>query len=109
MHMVTVMLHAPERDVNEPLESAVVTDLLWISATPDDGLEHIHSRLAARSACITFFVIGESLANAESSAVAICRRALLGAPALSGWQFADPKHPTYQPHPPHPPARRTAP
>ncbi|MFE9454484.1 hypothetical protein [Streptomyces sp. NPDC006739] len=74
---------APQPD----LDSGIITDILWTTAHPGEGLEHIHARTAAGRVDVTFFHRAESPSAALAAAGSICRRALTSSPALRGWQI----------------------
>lgn len=88
MHMInaTFVAHEPSHSV---VEAGSATDLLWISARSEDALEHVYSELIDGRLEITFFIRSKPFAAAQHAAAAICRRALLGVPALRGWQLLD--------------------
>ncbi|MFD6968568.1 hypothetical protein [Streptomyces sp. NPDC059979] len=88
MFMATATLVTPADRAAKRLESAVVTDIVWAAAVPDDNLEHVHAKAAAGRIDLTFFHRTNSLAEALSAAGEICRRALNSSPSLSQWRIA---------------------
>ncbi|MDT9683727.1 hypothetical protein RND61_16900 [Streptomyces sp. TRM76323] len=106
MHMIEAIFAAPDKTATGRIEEALVADILWISARPDDCLEHIYSESGHGRLQITFFIRSKPLAAAHDTVAAICRRALLAAPALRGWQLLDAADPDGRPYPS---SRRTPP
>ncbi|MGR4881462.1 hypothetical protein ACIPUC_18925 [Streptomyces sp. LARHCF249] len=88
MFMATATLVAANEAAAAKLESAVVTDIVWASAMPDDDLEHVHAKTTSGRIELTFFHRTGSLADALSAAGEICRRALNSSPTLAQWRIA---------------------
>ncbi|MEU8673468.1 hypothetical protein [Streptomyces sp. NPDC048560] len=86
--MATATLVAVDDAEVARLESAVVTDIVWAAAMPDDDLEHVHAKTTSGRIELTFFHRTGSLADALSAAGAISRRALNSSPTLAQWRIA---------------------
>lgn len=86
--MATVTLIATRNAACGILDPGVVTDILWMVASPDDGLEHVHSHSAARRIDLTLFHRSRSHRDATRAATRLCERAIRHAPALRGWALA---------------------
>lgn len=88
MFMATVTLVPTENADAGMLESGVVADIVWAAAKPDDGLEHVHAKVASGRIELTFFHCSSSLTAAISAAGEICRRTLDSSPALARWRIS---------------------
>lgn len=86
MNIAVVILVAGARPSPDSLESALVTDILWTAAGPEDGLEHIHSRTSPERIELTMFY-RSTAAAAAAAAERACRNALRSSPTLRGWRF----------------------
>lgn len=87
MRLVTIKL-VPHGccPVNES-PPAVITDVIWTAATPEDLLEHVSIRSGPAVIHLGFYSRLDGK-PASASAAAICRRALATSPSLSGWKLA---------------------
>ncbi|WP_432084950.1 MULTISPECIES: hypothetical protein [unclassified Streptomyces] len=85
MHMVTVVLCGPG---NAAL-SADVLDVLWVVASFEDGVEHLHAGCPEGGGLgyLTFFLTAPTWEAAVVSARGMARRALESAPVLNGWHL----------------------
>lgn len=83
MHMVTVVLCGPR---NAAL-SADVLDILWVVASLEDGVEHLHAKRPESGGLgyLTFFISAATRERAAASARGMTGRALENAPTLAGW------------------------
>ncbi|MGJ5756658.1 hypothetical protein FB563_8204 [Streptomyces puniciscabiei] len=63
-----------------------LTDILWASARPRDGIEHIHVSPGPGNAVITYFLRAADDRSAVTTAHQVTDRALGQAPALRGWR-----------------------
>jgi hypothetical protein len=57
------------------------------AAAPEDGLEHVYAQVGTAEAKLVLFVRKSSAADAERTAVRLCRRTLATSPALIGWSL----------------------
>ncbi len=87
MYMAVVTIFPGDQARDDRIEDAVVTDILWTAAVPEDGLEHIHSRTTAGRVEVTLFHRAQAATEANAAARRICRRALTASPSLHGWQL----------------------
>ncbi len=85
MHSVKLRLRraAAGRDVPN---GAIVTDLIWAHARPEDNVEHVVSRLEPDSIAVVLFICLADETGARTHGESVLRRAM-AAPALSGWQL----------------------
>jgi hypothetical protein len=67
---------------------SALADILWASARPRDGIEHIHVAPGPGNAVITYFLHAADDHSAVSTAQKVTDRALGQAPALRGWRRA---------------------
>ncbi|HEY1640698.1 MAG TPA: hypothetical protein VGG35_08430 [Streptosporangiaceae bacterium] len=78
MHLVRITLAGPAR--SQP-HTATFTDLLWLHARPEDGIQHI--RVAASPGRVNaIFFLTEPDVEIVSD---LARRAILASPGLAGW------------------------
>lgn len=96
--MVTLVPHG-RCPVSDPF-AAEVTDVMWASAPPEAGLEHVSIRSGTGFIHLGFYSLLDSTAAAAAT-TAICRRALASSPALRGWELttlrAAPENPDFGP------------
>lgn len=88
MYMAVVSLVPGELACRDRPKDAVVTDILWNAAGPEDGLEHVYSRTAAGRVEVTLFHRTRAAADAHAAALRICLHALTSSPSLRGWYLA---------------------
>ncbi|WP_239476038.1 hypothetical protein [Streptomyces sp. CS090A] len=83
MLMVTVPLRGPQRAALP----ADVLDILWVAASFEPGVEHLHADCpeAGGAGHLTFFVRAPTREKAVALARGITRRALADSPVLNGW------------------------
>jgi hypothetical protein len=88
--MVTVALRGPQ----SAALSAEVLDILWVVASLEDGVEHLHAKRPEIGGLgyLTFFIKAATREKAAALARVIVSRALESSPALTGW-YLSPGHP----------------
>jgi hypothetical protein len=68
------------------LSPEIVADILWAVALPADGLEHVRARHGPGGQIdLAIFHRTDLVAQNPEDCLALCRRAIATAPALTGW------------------------
>jgi len=81
VHLVRITLAGPASDQPHP---ATVTDLLWLHARLEDGIQHIRVASSPGRMTAVFFVL-----EPDPGIVArLTRRAIQASPSLKGWVTA---------------------
>lgn len=88
MLMATATLVASDASPRAMLSAAAVTDIVWVSVKPDDGLEHVHARVVPGRIELTFFHRACGPVDAVSVAWELCLRVLGSSPSLAHWRLA---------------------
>lgn len=88
MQIVVVTFRPPPDAERRDIDPGVLVDILWASAAPDDGLEHIRARADPRPGDLSLALLLRSSTEEESSTEPVrelCGRAIASSPALTGW------------------------
>lgn len=96
MHMITATYIATGEQPAQTLEPGTVADILWSTAIPADGLEHIYATTGRQEISLVLFHRSVHAAHAVAATDRICRSALEQAPALTGYRLLNPtrtRHP----------------
>ncbi|MFI7320386.1 hypothetical protein [Streptomyces venezuelae] len=94
--MITATYIATGEQPAQPLEPGIVTDILWSTAVPADGLEHIYATTGRQEISLVLFHRADQATDALAATTRICRTALEQAPALTGYRLLTPartRHP----------------
>ncbi|MGW7276352.1 hypothetical protein ACWGH5_38380 [Streptomyces sp. NPDC054864] len=100
MHMITATYIATGEQPAQSLDPGTVTDILWSTAAPGDGLEHVYATSGPREISLVLFHDADHPAHAVAATTRICRAALEQAPALAGYRLLNPtrtRHPEEAP------------
>lgn len=86
MNMTVLDLMKPE-DHTGHFGDISLTELLWLHAEADDGVEHLRTHLTVDGARVIVFSTTADVERSRRSAEALCRRAISAASQLHGWSL----------------------
>ena len=75
---------APQGVSERPGEQFVM-DLIWLSVTPRDRIEHVRVLAGPRGFDVVWFALGDDSEAARLNAKRICQRAIQATPVLADW------------------------
>ncbi|GIF48772.1 hypothetical protein DFJ67_0910 [Asanoa ferruginea] len=83
MHLVKVKLRSDDL-TSAATSEPIVTDLIWVHADPDAGVEHVRVWIQPDAMVIALFICSAAESRAQDVAAALMKR-ILNTPAMRGW------------------------
>lgn len=88
--MAQVTLAATVEATNWELNPNLVADLIWVVATPEHGLEHLHAVTQPGRIDVVVFHLAVDTAMARHASRRLCQLAISTSPQLYGWRITSP-------------------
>jgi hypothetical protein len=85
MHLVKIKLRGDDR-ARAATSEPIVTDLVWVHADPDVGMEHVKVWIRPDAMVIALFICAAAEGQAQDVAAGLMKR-ILNTPAMRGWHI----------------------
>ena len=86
MHIIGVILTAPQRTPQVTQTSSVIVDMVWLVATAEDRLEHVRAHSSPDRITLVFFLKAGDVEAAQTAGRRLSDRLISTVPFLSGWR-----------------------
>lgn len=86
MFLIGALLVAPRPASSLAQTSEVVSDMVWLLANTDDGLEHVRVRTSTHQVTVVLFLRSSGAGAAEETGRGLCERLVTTVPFLAGWR-----------------------